>query len=106
MRPNKKKSSNAQRQALRNRANEIFGSLEALNAQFTKLGLANVATIDEAIKKIAGLWLNIVDFVNGKLKPFENKYKLINYTRYSGKYFRKEEAKSEGLAQLLIKMTL
>jgi hypothetical protein len=105
MRPNKKKSSNAQRQALIARANVIFGSVETLNAQFKKLGLGEVENIDLAIRKIASLWLNIVDFVNGKLKPFENKYKLINYTRHTNKYFRKDEAKANGLSQLLVKMS-
>lgn len=101
---NKKKSTTASRAALCLKANEIFGSLDTINEHFIKMKLQTVATMDEAIKKICSLWLNIVDFVNGKFKPFKNKYLLKNYIRHTKKYFNKDDAKAEGLAQLLIYM--
>ncbi len=104
MRPNNKRSSNAQKRALSTKANEIFLTVDNLNVHFERLGFQPVASIEEAILKILSLWLNIVDFVKGKLKPFGNKYKLINYTVKSRKFFPKEEAKSTGLSQLLIRL--
>ena len=40
------------------------------------------------------MWLNIHDFVAGKLKSFKNKYALANYTIHANKYYPKREAKA------------
>lgn len=104
MTKNKKKSTNTTRAALLLNANEIFGSVDTINKHFIKMKLQPVETMEEAIKKICSLWLNIVDFVNGKFKPFKNKYLLKNYIRHTKKYFNKDDAKADGLAQLLIYM--
>ena len=105
MTKNKKKSTNTTRAALLLNANEIFGSVDTINEHFIKMKLQPVETMEEAIKKICSLWLNIVDFVNGKFKPFKNKYLLKNYIRHTKKYFNnKDDAKADGLAQLLIYM--
>lgn len=103
---NNKKSTKKTRIALGERANEIFGTLDALNEQLKKLGLGEYLTIEEAIKKICSLWLNIVDFVEGIFNPFKNKKQLIKYTRDNDKYFNKKYAKAHGLSQLLIRMSL
>lgn len=103
---NNKKSTKKTRVALSVKANEIFGGLDELNAHLDKLGLGQYLTMEEAIKKICSLWLNIVDFVYGIFNPFKNKKELIKYTREHEKYFNKKDAKVSGLSQLLIRMSL
>lgn len=102
---NSKKSSSAKRRELCEKANTIFSTVESINEQFVKLGLAEVQTMAAAVEVIASMWLNIVDFVSGILHPFASKYKLISYTRNKRKFFPREAAKEEGLAHLLVKMS-
>lgn len=89
-------------------ANKMFSDLPQMNAQLEKVGLQKVETLDEAFGKILGLWLNIMDFANGKLKPFKNKYALINYSvrDKANRFYPIKEAKAKGLAQLLVKMSI
>ncbi len=103
---NNKRMTGPKKLQLYAKANEIFGSVESINLQLVHLGLQPVQTMEEAIDKIATMWLNISDFVNGKLKSFKNKFQLIGYTIRQRKYFPKKEAKAAGLSALLIKMSL
>ena len=70
---NDKKSTRKTKIAFGVKANEIFGSLEKLNEQLDKLGLGQYLTMEEVIQKICSLWLNIVDFVEGILNPFNER---------------------------------
>lgn len=106
--PRNKKITGAKRREFYATANEMFESLEKMNEQLDKIGLQQVGSLEEACDKILGLWLNIMDFVNGKLKPFKNKYALISYSirDKSKRFYPIKEAKAQGLSQLLIKMSM
>jgi hypothetical protein len=102
----KKKVTEPKKKEFFEAANKLFSDLPTLNEHFVKLKLQPVATLAEGFEKILSLWLNIVDFVNGKLKPFKNKYALINYSTKdkARRFFPIREAKAQGLTQLLVKM--
>jgi hypothetical protein len=106
--PGNKKITGPKRREFYAAANEMFSDLPQMNAQLVKVGLQPVLTLEEAFDKILGLWLNIMDFVNGKLKPFKNKYALINYSTRdkANRFYPIKEAKAKGLSQLLVKMSI
>ena len=99
-----KRTSKRKRQELLQKTIDIFGSLESLNQHLRKLKLEEVDSMEQGIKIILGLWLNIVDFVHGILNMFKNKSELIKYTIQTGKFFSKKIAKLTGLSPLLIDM--
>ena len=102
---NNKRITNAKKLQLCTRAKEIFSSLENINKQFKELKMENVESMEEAVDKILRMFLNIQDFVNGKLKIFKNKYALAKYTIRNDKRFPKKEAKESGLSHLLVKLS-
>jgi hypothetical protein len=86
-------------------ANRLFSDLVAMNEHFAKLGLSAVGTLQEAFDSVLGMWINIVDFVGGRLKPFPSRNALVRYTIQTKRFFPLREAKSSGLSRLLVKMS-
>jgi hypothetical protein len=100
-----KKMTNVKRRKMIAKANEIFADVPTMNKHLQdELGLSPVSTMEEAIRMIEELYLNIVDFVRGTLKQFSSYQELRDYTLKSKKFYPKEEAKAEGLQHLLIKI--
>jgi hypothetical protein len=106
--PRNKKITATKKREFYNKVNELFADLEQMNNQFERLGLLKVQTLGEAVDKILGMWLNIMDFAKGILRPFKNKYHLIKYSLRdkANRFFPKREAKEKGLAHLLIRMSM
>lgn len=95
---------NVARRRMAAKANQIFQNIENMNAHLANLHFPPVATMEDAIRIIERLYLNIVDFVNGKIRKFRNYQALRHYTISTRKFYRKEDAKAEGLQHLLIKL--
>lgn len=96
----KKKQTQAKRKKMAEKVREIFKSLENINRQFNSI--PSVANIEEAVRMIEKLFLNIVDFCNGNLKKFDDLNALRKYTKNSHKFFPKERVKQLGIQHLLI----
>jgi hypothetical protein len=64
-----------------------------------------VGTLEEAFNTILGMWINIVDFVGGRLKPFKSRSALFRYTIQTKQFFPLKQAKSSGLSSFLVKMS-
>ena len=79
----------------------LFSDLEHINSHFEKFGLRPVSNMQEATDVIGKLCVNLIDFVNGKFKPFPNIYALKHYTVKTRKYCSKRWAKDAGLSPLL-----
>lgn len=101
---NKKRITQRKREILKNKFLEVFQDIQSINRQFEKVGLNPVDSIDEAVETLKGLWINICDFLEGKLITFDNERDLRNYTRKNKKFFPKNVAKHNNLQHFLIKM--
>ena len=103
-RENRKKMSNAKRAKLELAMQNKFQSVAVMNNHLVSLDLPEVNSIEEAVEMIKSMFLNIVDFVNGIIKPFKCYADLVRYTKRERKYFSRVAAKAIGIDHLLVKL--
>jgi hypothetical protein len=101
---NRKRITRSKQTLLEQRAQELFRNLVAVNERLEKYNLPHIYDINQLANVLMTKFVNICDFVEGRIKFYKNIYHL-SWSINMGKKFPKRKAKSLNVDHFLIHCT-